>query len=127
MLTPILGKTGHTISKSLVFTQRPCLTDEEILAKRSKKQKSNGPDEDNKKSSPCEAASEKRGRGRPPGSKNKKTLEREAAQASNAETASEKESKKRGRGRPPGSKNKKTLEREAARVSNAETASEKES
>ena len=38
-LTPILGKTGHTISKSLVFTQRPCLTDEEILAKRSKKTK----------------------------------------------------------------------------------------
>lgn len=46
-------------------------------------------------------------RGRPKGSKNKKTLEREAILATKAP------SKKRGRGRPKGSKNKKTLEREA--------------
>ena len=46
----------------------------------------------------------KRGRGRPKGSKNKKTIEREKMMAQ--------ESKKRGRGRPKGSKNKKTLERE---------------
>lgn len=46
-------------------------------------------------------------RGRPKGSKNKKTLEREAALAKEAAV------QKRGRGRPKGSKNKKTLEREA--------------
>ena len=44
----------------------------------------------------------KRKSGRPKGSKNKKTLEREALAAA----------PKRGRGRPKGSKNKKTLERE---------------
>ncbi len=44
-------------------------------------------------------------RGRPAGSKNKKTLEREAELAASKV--------KRGRGRPAGSKNKKTLEREA--------------
>ena len=48
--------------------------------------------------------------GRPLGSKNKKTLEREAAQALNPA----KEQPKRKAGRPPGSKNKKTLAREAA-------------
>ena len=47
-------------------------------------------------------------RGRPKGSKNKKTLEREAAHAAQSPV------QKRGRGRPKGSKNKKTLEREAA-------------
>ena len=49
----------------------------------------------------------KRGRGRPLGSKNKKTLEREAMMANEPQPV------KRGRGRPLGSKNKKTLEREA--------------
>ena len=47
--------------------------------------------------------------GRPPGSKNKKTLEREATQ--NLKGVEERSNK---RGRPPGSKNKKTLELEAA-------------
>lgn len=51
---------------------------------------------------------EKRMRGRPKGSKNKKTLQREAEQ-----TASGIEKIKRGRGRPKGAKNKKTMEREA--------------
>ena len=51
----------------------------------------------------------KRKRGRPPGSKNKKTLEREALMAAQGIKPI-----KRKRGRPPGSKNKKTLEREAA-------------
>ena len=51
-------------------------------------------------------SSTKRGRGRPKGSKNKKTLEREAAMANQPQQI------KRGRGRPKGSKNKKTLERE---------------
>lgn len=49
----------------------------------------------------------KRGPGRPKGSKNKKTLEREAAQAQQPQPP------KRGPGRPKGSKNKKTLEKEA--------------
>ena len=48
-------------------------------------------------------------RGRPPGRKNNKTLEREAAEKAMGKISE----KKRGRGRPPGSKNKKTLEREA--------------
>ena len=52
---------------------------------------------------------EKRGPGRPKGSKNKKTLEREQAEA-----AAKKQEEKRGPGRPKGSKNKKTLEREQA-------------
>lgn len=51
---------------------------------------------------------EKRMRGRPKGSKNKKTLQREAEEA-----ASGIEKIKRGRGRPKGAKNQKTLEREA--------------
>ncbi|MDT3662623.1 MAG: hypothetical protein ROM54_03775, partial [Anaerobiospirillum sp.] len=55
----------------------------------------------------------KRGPGRPKGSKNKKTLEREQAEA----TAKQEE--KRGPGRPKGSKNKKTLEREAQAASQA--------
>jgi len=56
-------------------------------------------------------ASSKRGRGRPKGSKNKSTLEREAAEAALIKE------QKRGPGRPKGSKNKKTLEREAANLS----------
>ena len=54
---------------------------------------------------------EKRGPGRPPGSKNKKTLEREEEQKRLAEQGLL--PPKRKRGRSPGSKNKKTLEREA--------------
>ena len=53
---------------------------------------------------------QKRPRGRPKGSKNKKTLEREALQADAPLQ------EKRPRGRPKGSKNKKTLEREALQV-----------
>lgn len=49
--------------------------------------------------------------GRPTGSKNKKTLEREALAATQGQCA------KQGRGRPKGSKNKKTLEREAMEAS----------
>jgi len=54
--------------------------------------------------------------GRPKGSKNKKTLEREAQERIEEETrkrAEEEAKPKRGAGRPKGSKNKKTLEREA--------------
>ncbi len=51
-------------------------------------------------SSPNESGPAKK-KGRPPGSKNKKTLEREALASVNGEAP------KRGKGRPPGSKNKK--------------------
>ena len=54
-------------------------------------------------------------RGRPKGSKNKKTLEQEAALAAQGSTP------KRGRGRPKGSKNKKTLELEAMKATNGNT------
>ena len=56
-----------------------------------------------------ESVTAKKKRGRPPGSKNKKTLEREAALAASGGQPPQ----KRKRGRPPGAKNKKTLEREA--------------
>ena len=56
-----------------------------------------------------EPTTDKRKRGRPKGSKNKKTLEREARQVANGGQVQD----KRNRGRPKGSKNKKTLEREA--------------
>ena len=52
----------------------------------------------------------KRGRGRPAGSKNKKTFEKEA------NTVDVDKTTKRGRGRPAGSKNKKTLEKEAKMI-----------
>ena len=55
----------------------------------------------------------KKGPGRPPGSKNKATLEREAREAAMPPK------EKRGPGRPPGSKNKKTLAREAAEARHA--------
>lgn len=53
-----------------------------------------------------------KGRGRTKGSKNKKTLEREAKEQALRAAGLWVEKPKRGRGRPPGSKNKKTLERE---------------
>lgn len=56
----------------------------------------------------AQGSAPKRGRGRPKGSKNKKTLEREAMEAANGKNG------KHSPGRPKGSKNKKTLEREAA-------------
>ena len=61
------------------------------------------------------AEEDKRKPGRPKGSKNKKTLEREARERAQLEQAGQ----KRGRGRPKGSKNKRTLEREAKRYERA--------
>ena len=65
---------------------------------------------------PEPAASEKRGRGRPKGSKNRKTLQREEEERSRRRAAGLPEEEpprpKRGRGRPKGSRNRKTLERE---------------
>ena len=56
------------------------------------------------------AAAPKRGPGRPKGSKNKKTLEREQAEA-----AAKKQEEKRGPGRPKGSKNKATESDDASK------------
>ena len=67
------------------------------------------------------AAQAPKRRGRPKGSKNKKTLEHEAAERAAAEAAAQ--APKR-RGRPKGSKNKKTLEREAAERAAAEAAAQ---
>ena len=58
----------------------------------------------------AEGNKQKRGRGRPKGSKNKKTLERMAIESSNGKHT------KRGPGRPKGSPNKKTREKEASSV-----------
>ena len=121
-----LGKKD-TICKKRVFALRPFATDERILAAREKKARNKRNQvaetvgsqeqdaaprtlvvEDSKQEggSTQEPPKEKRKPGRPPGSKNKKTLEREAE-------GKVKALEKRRRGRPPGSKNKKTLEREA--------------
>ena len=60
--------------------------------------------------SPEATPQERRKAGRPPGRKNNKTLEREAAAAKDDNAANE----PKRRGRPPGRKNNKTLEIEAA-------------
>ena len=86
---------------------------EEIAQNRQKRPRGRPKGSKNKKTLEREALQadaslqEKRPRGRPKGSKNKKTLEREALQADAPLQ------EKRPRGRPKGSKNKKTLEREA--------------
>lgn len=118
-------------TRKLAFARRPTKTDEDIRRAREKGagqkalklaeepgiqlEKEDGNDSD--KNSPSRQTDSnplnqkpKRGRGRPPGSKNKKTLEREAELA---KQQTEEPPQKRGRGRPPGSRNKKTLEREA--------------
>ena len=78
-----------------------------------------------KKDTEQQSESPKRGRGRPPGRKNNKTLERERlARESQTETKDEASSApKRGRGRPPGRKNNKTLERERLAQLEAEASS----
>ena len=104
-----------------------------------------GPGRPRKNKSPAaDADKPKRGRGRPKGSKNKKTLEKEAQQANmppvpkrkpgrpkgskNKKTLAKEAAAatvKRGRGRPRGSKNKKTLERERLQAEQAKAAKKK--
>ena len=72
-----------------------------------------------KSSKPLSGTNEQRNpkkRGRTKGSKNKKTLEREAILAAQGQA----QKPKRGRGRPKGSKNIKTLEREALAAQSAD-------
>ena len=64
----------------------------------------------------------KRGPGRPKGSRNKKTLEREAQKA--ADGIQSEDQPKRRPGRPKGSKNKATLEREAQQAAGAQAPQE---
>ena len=120
-----LGKKD-TISKHRVFALRPYATNEAILAAREEKEKKKTEAETSgQEQKPSDAAApgvleqgdkipeppkEKRRPGRPPGSKNKKTLEREREQE--RLSAAGEAPEKRKRGRPPGSRNKKTLERE---------------
>lgn len=66
----------------------------------------------------------KRGPGRPKGSRNKKTLEREAEQA--AAGIQPEEKPKRKPGRPKGSRNKATLEREAQQAAAGSTSQEEQ-
>jgi len=110
-LTPVL-KEGEkdTCRKSMAYSRRPVSTDEKIIAKREAIEKE-------KLEKLAQAQNAKvvvKGRpGRKKGSKNKKTLEREAEQAKQqASMPAGSQPEKRGRGRPKGSKNKKTLERE---------------
>ncbi len=123
------GKENR-LTKKVAFSVKPCLSEEEIAAKkkagsRKKLEKmamemglhveeatgKQSADSDDA-SGPVQATvaipqPEKRKPGRPPGSKNKKTLEREAREKEEKEKMAHK------RGRKPGSKNKKTLEQEA--------------
>ena len=119
-LLPIL-KDGEkdTCTKIKAFSKKPILTDAQIIAKREaaeakrleklakdqgkvvvyESEISGGGAEDH--SNESQEQSQPKRRGRPLGSKNKKTLEREAQEKESPEPHS-----KRGRGRPLGSKNK---------------------
>lgn len=104
-------------SRTKIFAHKPSVSDEAIEAKRKEKSKKHleqlaaeheielSPDSGRPEEAP------KRKPGRPPGSKNRKTLEREELIRRLTEQGMQ--PVKRGRGRPPGSRNKKTLEREA--------------
>ena len=104
-LAPVFKEKKKKLTKKLAFSAKPTLMDEDIEAKR--KKKSSAPSTETTTTASSE---EKPARhpGRPKGSKNKKTLEREAEMKRLGIVPPP----KRGRGRPKGSKNKKTLERE---------------
>lgn len=132
-----LGKKD-TISKKRIFALRPFATNERILAAREKKEQNKNSqgtstvgqqEQEASKTSAADGSQQegastqeppkaKRKPGRPPGSKNKKTLEREAELARLA--AEGKAPEKRKPGRPAGSKNKKTLEKEVEAAKQAE-------
>lgn len=145
---PVLReKDIDTCCKALAFAEIPSISDEEIEAKRasgklrkvikaaaemgldfsgnSKPVTQGDPLPDAADTTTANNADDTEskpthGRGRPKGSKNKKTLERERLEqeqrgTDNPDNTSDKDNKSestRGRGRPKGSKNKKTLERE---------------
>lgn len=105
-LNPVFKDKKKKLTRKLAFSQKPTRTDEDI-EKRQKKKSATPIAAEAATTMPEEKP--RRHPGRPKGSKNKKTLEREAEMKRlGIETPP-----KRGRGRPKGSKNKKTLEREA--------------
>ena len=126
-----LNDTNHATKKA-VFAQKACKTDAEIEAKKKKASRKKleklaaqqgvsiveetavdtAEELTSSPESTLTPATPKK-RGRPAGSKNKKTLEREAREKEEQERLAHK------RGRKPGSKNKKTLEREAAEQAEA--------
>ena len=105
-LEPVCKDKKKKLTKKLAFSAKPARTDEDIESKRKEKPSANSTE-----MAAVVTPEEKpvRRPGRPKGSKNKKTLEREAEMKRLGIVPPP----KRGRGRPKGSKNKKTLEREA--------------
>lgn len=115
-LCPVFKPTDkNTCNKKKIFAKRPFATSEELKDKLKKKK---GEKEDGKEEKPGEKQPEegtqdpkpKQGPGRKKGSKNKKTLAREAEMAARGEAPI-----KRGRGRPLGAKDKKPRKRRAAK------------
>ena len=120
------NEQNHVTKKS-TFSQKACKTDAEIEAAKKKASRkkleklaaqqgmniveesaeAKETDLSNTTEAPSQEKAPKK-RGRPAGSKNKKTLEREAREKEEQERLAHR------RGRKPGSRNKKTLEREAA-------------
>ena len=144
------------LTKILAFSQKPCISDDEIIKKRNKiqqnlqsstqnidlleeeKTKTTSNEiqntnetvfvsqEDNENIQNCVAKNtaitstkdkQQKKRGRPPGRKNKKTLEKEAQIRDGLITVPPKNPV----GRPPGRKNKKTLEREEKNKAESQT------
>ena len=105
-LEPVFKDKKKRLTKKLAFSQKPTRTDDDIEANRKKKSLALSTN-----AVATEFSEEKtlRHPGRPKGSKNKKTLEREAEMKRLGIAPPP----KRSRGRPKGSKNKKTLVREA--------------
>lgn len=103
-LKPVFKDQKKTITKALAFSQKPTRTDDEIEANR--KRKSTVANAADKQGDQPEEKTTRRP-GRPKGSKNKKTLEREAEMKRLGIVPPP----RRPRGRPKGSKNKKNLER----------------
>ena len=105
-LVPVLKENDHDrCTRKRVFASTPIRTDAEIRARREAtkaKQLKEMAAQQGMMVVPNEEEKVKRGPGRPKGSKNKKTLEREKL-----EQEKNKQTTKRGRGRPKGSKNKK--------------------
>jgi hypothetical protein len=132
-LTPLLREGERDrCTRARAFATRPAVTDEQVEAKRAGGKKPEGDAKaagaEKKAEAPthseapkagaaaakAEEPARKRRPGRPKGSRNKKTLEREAEIERQKAAGTYVEPPKRRRGRPKGSRNKKTLEREAA-------------
>ena len=103
----VLGEYGITEEHFDVFVNEVNTLNASGLGSQFKKMPGQTDPQENCVKTEPDSQKPKRRPGRPKGSKNKKTLEREALAAQQLAAT------KRGPGRPKGSKNKKTLEREA--------------